>query len=149
MMESSHCFFISEDFDSSGCWFGFEIIFFGYSHCSNSLVHQVCTSVFQGFLDQESHSQLLCFFLFPRRYGYRGCFYFHLLSLLLILEFRRCQLFSGPRLLRRQWVLALLCVHSRIRCWTPWKKPLLEIWAFRIPEQPSRYSSSSWAVSYE
>ena len=84
---------------------------------------------------------IVCFLFFPGIYDYRGCFYFLPLSLFMILEFCRRQLSSGSRLLRYHSVLALLRVHSRIRCWTPWKKPLLEIRSFRIPDEPSRYAS--------
>ena len=91
---------------------------------------------------------IVCFLFFPGIYDYMGCFYFLLLSLFMILEFCRCQLSSGSRLLRYHSVLALLRVHSRIRCWTPWKKPLLEIRSFRIPDEPSRYASFGSIASF-
>ena len=39
--------------------------------------------------------------------------------------------------------------YYRIRCWTPWKKPFLEIWSFKMPEQPSRYASFGSIASFQ
>ena len=67
--------------------------------------------------------------------------------------------FFGQRLLRCRWVLVLLSVLSRIRCWTsltfleiwafrmPLSDPWLDPWAFRMPDQPSRSSSFGFVAS--